>query len=181
MDRDQFGRFKKGYSYVMSDKHKTNISKALIGNKHGFKEGNTIQRGIKRSVKTVEKMKNSHIGLQPMEKNPNWKGGISNIVKRIREMPEYKNWRDFVFKRDNWTCQHCRNRSKQGDRIELEAHHKKRLIIILRENKINNIYEARKCKEMWDKENGQTLCKRCHEKTKGNKKQIGKENYIGSN
>jgi hypothetical protein len=47
---------------------------------------------------------------------------------------------------------------------DLNAHHKKAFIQIIKSNKIETIEEAENCKELWDVENGITLCKRCHQK-----------------
>ena len=98
--------------------------------------------------------------LRVGEKHWNWKGGISKIDKRIREMPEYKQWRSDVFQRDNWTCQTC---GKRG--CYLTVHHIKSFHSIIRENKITTTEEARKCKELWDINNGVTLCEKCHKLT----------------
>ena len=59
-----------------------------------------------------------------------------------------ENWRQKVFKKDNYTCQCCRNRSSKNNKVILNAHHL-------------NGYN-------WDKEhrvdvdNGVTLCEDCH-------------------
>lgn len=39
--------------------------------------------------------------------NPNWRGGITPKHRRIRNSPEYKAWRLFVFVRDKYTCREC--------------------------------------------------------------------------
>jgi len=82
--------------------------------------------------------------------NPNWRGGISDKNKLFRNTAEYKQWREDVFKRDNWTCQTCGSRSKKGCYIRIEAHHIKPFA---------TFPELRlKIK------NGLTLCKKCHDK-----------------
>jgi len=167
MERDKFGRFLRGSNYSMSQKHKDKIAKALKGNKHGFKKGNIIQKGISRTIKTKEKMSESHKGLLVGDKNPNWKGGYSNIVERVRQMPEYKLWREAVFKRDNCKCKICEMRSSKIKRVELNAHHIIELSRIVKKNKINTIINARNCSELWNLNNGLTLCIKCHKKTKG--------------
>ena len=43
-------------------------------------------------------------------KNPNWKGGVSPINKRIRRSSKFFQWRKQVFERDNYTCQKCGKR-----------------------------------------------------------------------
>jgi len=97
----------------------------------------------------------------------NWKGGRTKRIALIRMMEKYKRWRSEVFERDNWTCQTC---GKRG--IYLEAHHIKELIFIVLENKIKTIEDAKKCNDIWDVNNGVTLCKDCHNLTK-----YGRINY----
>lgn len=41
------------------------------------------------------------------EKNPRWDGGVSNSRHKDMGSIEYKQWRDAVFYRDNFTCQVC--------------------------------------------------------------------------
>lgn len=65
--------------------------------------------------------------------------------KQLRERLEYKNWRETIFKRDNWTCIRC---NKKG--VKLEADHIKPAKLFP-----HLILEI---------SNGQTLCKVCHNK-----------------
>lgn len=44
------------------------------------------------------------IGLQAMEKHPNWKGGITPLNVKIRTSREYNLWRIAVFERDGYAC-----------------------------------------------------------------------------
>ena len=53
----------------------------------------------------------------------------------------------------------------QGDKVFLECHHIKPFSIILSDNNITSINDALKCNELFDINNGQTLCKECHKKT----------------
>lgn len=92
--------------------------------------------------------------------NPNWKGGITPLCAMIRRLPESRNWIEKVFKRDNWTCQECSQRG--GD---LQAHHLKLFSEIINENKIRTIEQAINCNELWNIDNGKTLCEKCHRKT----------------
>lgn len=41
------------------------------------------------------------------EKHPAWKGGITKISHKIRTSLEYKQWRQAVLERDNFTCVLC--------------------------------------------------------------------------
>ena len=93
-------------------------------------------------------------------KNINWKGGISALVARIRRSFRYRQWRSDVFTRDSFTCQEC------GRTVYLEAHHIDRFIDIIERNKIKTLKQALECEELWNINNGITLCKDCHFKKK---------------
>lgn len=84
------------------------------------------------------------------ENNPNWKGGIGGLNVVIRRSREYSDWRESVFKRDDWNCQKCGARSKSGCYVRIEAHHKKPFA---------TFPELR-----FVVDNGLTLCKPCHDK-----------------
>ena len=82
--------------------------------------------------------------------NPNWRGGITSVIAKIRYSEEYKKWRDEVFIRDNWTCQKCGDRSRKNSYIRIEAHHIKPFAVF---PELRFIID-----------NGITLCKKCHAK-----------------
>jgi len=84
------------------------------------------------------------------ENNPNWRGGIQPIHLKIRASKEFKEWRQKVFDRDDYTCQECGKRSKKGMYVLLHAHHKKPF--------------AKFPKLRFEVDNGETLCKPCHDK-----------------
>jgi len=76
------------------------------------------------------------------------KGFTKHQIDRcIRYSKELENWRKLVFERDNYTCKVC---NKKG--VYLEAHHIKPFAYYP---------ELR-----FDINNGQTLCKKCHNITK---------------
>lgn len=135
-----------------SETWKQNISISLTGGHPNVSE------------KTREDRRNSFSGIN----NPNYQGGITPFNLVIRSCSYYIKWRTQVFIRDNFTCQDCGN-NKGGN---LEAHHIKSLSKILKNNKITNLEEAIHCKELWNIDNGKTLCIDCHKKTDtyGNKK-----------
>ncbi len=94
-------------------------------------------------------------------KNNNWKGGITPIKKAIRHMLEYKHWRKSVFERDNFTCQECRAKG-----VHLNAdHYPKSFGRIVLENNIRTLTQAIGCEELWNLNNGRTLCLQCHKQT----------------
>lgn len=112
--------------------------------------------GKHHTEKSKEKMRESKKG----EKSHLWKGGITPLRYQILMLPQYKKWRAEIFKRDNFTCRTCK---KIGGL--LEAHHKKTFSKILEQYKIKTIEQAITCKELWNIENGITLCRSCHKKT----------------
>lgn len=102
----------------------------------------------------------NHIKIQG-NKNPNWNNGITPLYQNIRGCYKSKEWIKNIFERDNFTCCFCNIRGG-----ELNAHHTKQFYIILKENNIKTLDDALKCYELWDVNNGITLCKDCHDKTK---------------
>jgi predicted DNA-binding protein YlxM (UPF0122 family) len=62
------------------------------------------------------------------EKNPAWRGGIVGLSKAIRDIPEYRLWRDAVFTRDNYTCLHCGARSGVDTKVILNVEMPSRLL-----------------------------------------------------
>lgn len=138
--------------------------------------------GKKLSHETIEKLKKSHTGIKYInrkspkpfsiehrikigkystgELNHNWKGGITPLRKQIRENFRYRQWRSDVFQRDNYTCILCNQ--KGGI---LNADHIKPFSLIITENGIKSIEDAIICEELWNINNGRTLCVKCHRAT----------------
>lgn len=106
--------------------------------------------GMHHSNETREKMQGENSG--------NWKGGITPLYEAIRCCFEYRQWRSDIFTRDNFTCQKC------GDAIggNLVAHHIVEFADIIERYEITTLEEALKCEELWNINNGQTLCDDCH-------------------
>lgn len=93
------------------------------------------------------------------ENHWNWKGGVNPITKTVRSSILNRFWRTLVFQRDNYTCMEC---NKKGG--FLHAHHIKPFAQILEEYNITTLEEAYECEELWDINNGVTLCIDCHHK-----------------
>jgi 5-methylcytosine-specific restriction endonuclease McrA len=70
-------------------------------------------------------------------------------------------WRKTIFERDDYTCQMC---GKRGDRLNAD-HYPKALSELISEHKIRSYSDARNCSELWDINNGRTLCVPCHKTT----------------
>jgi hypothetical protein len=98
-------------------------------------------------------------------KNPNWNGGVSSLKKLIMSSYKYREWRSDVYTRDDFTCSACGVRGAM-----LHAHHIERFGNIVEKNKITTVDEALNCSELWNINNGITMCANCHNnlhKTKG--------------
>ena len=93
---------------------------------------------------------------QLKENGSNWQGGKVSKNRAIRDDFRYKEWREKVFKRDNYTCQEC---GKRGG--YLEAHHIKKL------SKFPDI--------AYDINNGITYCLKCHIKNDEKRKRFIKK------
>ncbi|MBE3094981.1 MAG: HNH endonuclease [Actinobacteria bacterium] len=181
--RDSLGRFIKGvkWDYWKNRKPRPKGLKynIICDNRNWFKNGHqSWNEGKQLSKETKRKLSESKIGKHYSpntefkkgqtsgENNNNWKGGITPLVKSIRQLPESIKWKKEIYKRDDWTCQMC---NKRG--ISLHTHHKISFSTIIDKYDIKSIIDAINCKLLWDISNGTTLCKSCHKKchSKNNK------------
>lgn len=131
-----------------------------------FKKGKKHSKNWYRSMKNHTPWNKGKPFLQIRgENHPHWKGGITPLYRSIRNLPEMKDWSIDCMKRDNFTCQECGRKRCPGDRVVLDVHH----IISFKDivKNIKTLDEARNCKKLWDRQNGKTLCRECHNKTKG--------------
>jgi hypothetical protein len=97
-----------------------------------------------KCVRTTTSMRNKTL---VGDRNPNWKGGVTDEVTKFYTGSEWKELRNKVFVRDNYTCQDC---GKHGG--YLEANH----------IKPRSRYPDLKLVAS----NIETLCKPCHDKKK---------------
>ncbi len=137
-----------------------------IGNLFGYLNGSASERAGK-----CEGKKEAHrlefkkyrqevaekIELLKQQRNEEYSQRLE-IGDEIRKMPEYKNWRQEVFKKCGRKCERCCETS------DIEIHHKIAFDKIIRINKIKNTYEALECVALWNINNGSVLCHQCHEK-----------------
>jgi len=94
--------------------------------------------------------------------HPCWKDEKKRpLYGSIRELYEYRKWRDSIFERDNYICILC---GKRGGDIQAD-HFPKMFIDIITENKIDTIERAQGCDALWNLQNGRTLCIKCHRGT----------------
>jgi len=99
---------------------------------------------------------------------PHWKGGITPLGNKIRNLLQNKEWIKSVFKRDHYTCQKCKRKSGY-----LVAHHIISLSILIdnflnKYSKFNyNIQHLIKLainyKPFWFLKKGITFCSECHD------------------
>jgi 5-methylcytosine-specific restriction endonuclease McrA len=110
----------------LSEEHKKRISEALKG----------------RMPKNLRLLDNSGANSHW------WKGGITPENEKARKGKEFRLWRGSVFERDDYTCQRCRAKNKEGERTYLHPHH------------LQNFAEYPGLRFAID--NGITFCKQCH-------------------
>ena len=134
---------------IFSEETKQKLSKANKGKIPWIKgKHHSIEARIK--ISETKKGKN----------NPQWKGGITSLRERIEKYITYRQWRSDIFTRDDFTCQECGQRGGY-----LHAHHIKSFSSILQFYEITTLKEALNCEELWNINNGITLCVECHKKT----------------
>ena len=89
------------------------------------------------------------------ENHYRWKGGVSRLNSAVRRLPENRKWSLAVREREK-KCVWC------GTKENLNADHIIPLAELLIKHNIINREQARGCKELWDINNGQSLCQKCH-------------------
>jgi len=148
--REKISEARKGIKF--SDEHKRNLSISHRGHRASEETKEKMRKIMENRVFTKEwkqKISEKATGKNnPMwgrigRTHPNWRGGITPINLIIRNSFEYKQWREAVFVRDNWTCQ--KTKVKGG---KLHPHH------------IKNFADYPKLRFAID--NGITLSKKSH-------------------
>lgn len=156
MLRNKKGQFVKGDPALIGNQ----FAKGHAPNETSFKKGVSVSPTTQfKKGEMSSKMignKNSATG----EKHWNWKGGVSKIADLIRTSFAYSLWRKAVFDRDEYKCQTC---PQVGGR--LSADHIIPFSYLLRKHKIKTIEDSLNCKDLWDINNGRTLCWSCHQLT----------------
>jgi len=142
----------------------------------GFKKGNKLGcgksywKGKKFSQKTKLKMRVAQKRLVLLGKH-HWGNGLSTpLRKAIRECFKYRQWRSDIFTRDNFRCVFCGN----SGYIEAD-HYPKSFAEIFYGYNIKSVEDAINCEELWNINNGRTLCEDCHKKTGNHGKKFAKK------
>lgn len=144
------------------DEHKRGLAKFCSRNCYYTSKKGLIPKNLNKlhtqikSFEGREKIANHFKGQTPWnkgvelpqfsgDKNPNWKGGVTPIHKKIRLSRPYLLWRKKVIERDKYKCIWC------GGVEKLEVDH---------------IQSFAKFEELrFELTNGRTLCHDCHTKT----------------
>jgi hypothetical protein len=131
------------------------LSASLLGNKRSLRYKHTEEAKEKISMATKGENHPLYGKHHPVsgEKHWNWKGGMSDENKKIRDSLEYNLWRKAIYKRDGYSCQECgvKNKKGIGKNIILHADHIKPF----------SLYPELRLAI----DNGRTLCEDCHRKT----------------
>lgn len=146
------------YGRKLSDEDKERLRAACLGRKHTDEEREKIRKantGKKHSKETKKKLSES-AKKRTGDKNSNWRGGINKLTNAIRNCEKYNYWKVGVFIRDDHSCQKC------GSKKETEAHHIVHFNTIMINHNIQTLEEALNTQELWNVDNGITLCKKCH-------------------
>lgn len=107
-----------------------------------------------------QKLSLSCMGREGMkgDKHPQWKGGKTPLIMKIRNHRKSIEWRMVIFERDGYTCKICGD--KRGG--NLNAHHYTQFADIIHTLKIETLEQALNTPILWDLSNGITLCSGCH-------------------
>lgn len=190
-----FQGFQKGHSSFLTEDAKRRISETCKKRGVGkWMRGRTLSRAIRRKQsennarywlgkkRTITKewrknLSNARKGKMPKnwsaikystkgkfgKEHPVWvENKKVSLYQAIHQLYQYGRWRFAIFSRDNFTCVLCKK--KASGRLEAD-HYPKYFANIIAEYGIKSIDEAIVCKELWDINNGRTLCKDCHQKT----------------
>lgn len=191
--RDAKGRFIKGYKSFMTEatrkkisesakssgvgkwvkgkklseatklKIKNNNAKYWLGKKRLNLVGNQYAKGNKPNSTSFKKGHVPPTLGKFGEDHPRWVDPKKNPLRQaIRQLFQYREWRSNVFKKDNYTCLFCKKDKEVSGKLEADHYPKSFASIIAN---INSVDEAINCKELWDINNGRTLCKECHKST----------------
>lgn len=128
---------------------KMKMSASARGNKNCFKSDDC---NPSRFPEIRRKIADSKRGC----KNPNWKGGVSSVNVLIRQSAAYREWKQSVLLRDDFTCQECGLVNGQWIKAE-----KKKVLV-----HADHIKQFAEYPELrLELSNGRTLCVDCHKKT----------------
>ena len=113
--------------------------------------------------KKTEEHRNHMSDVQRSKISERMKGFTETVCtfkSLLRRCSRYNMWREYILKRDDFTCQTC---GVHGGKLCVD--HIEPFITIIARNNVTSYEEAITCKELWEVDNGRTLCLTCHYKT----------------
>jgi len=169
----KIAEFRKGKIHTEETKRKISETRKEIGfcgkNSPGWKGGGIDRICKECGIKFItekNRISNGRGIFCSKECQGVWKrkNGDQSLNNQIRGCERSKEWRQKIFIRDNFTCQKCGVLG--GD---IQAHHKKPLHVLIKEIKeylpLFGTYPAAiMYTPLWDLNNGETLCRKCHNK-----------------
>lgn len=138
--------------YVFTEEHRKALSLANSGENHPM-------FGKKLTAERKKQIGDRHRGAN----SPNWRGGRTSEAMRIRNSPEYSEWRLKVYQRDRFSCIACGYRSRKPR--DIRADHFKPFSLFP--------------ELIFDVNNGRTLCRPCDSKYGWNCERDGKTRTTG--
>lgn len=155
--------FRQFCSHSCATQYKHKIGK--LKNCAGWNKGLKMSKEWKEKLRQA-KLKNPTrywLGKERLNLRKDIKSKYIERRKQIMQSGKYQRWRKIVYERDDYTCQECGLKNKKGlsKSVILNSHH----IITMKS-------DESKC---FDKNNGITLCDKCHRKTIGKEKSFEKK------
>ena len=146
----------------LSKEHLEALRVANLGNKHSLGKKDSEETRRLKSVNSARywlgKTGKQHAHWKDNKKNP--------LYLQIRQCFQYRQWRWDVYTRDNFACVLCGRSKEVSGQLEAD-HFPKQFVEILNEYDIRTFDQAISCEELWNLNNGRTLCKQCHNPTRG--------------
>lgn len=151
------------------------VHKSFIGDKNPMYKGAKLKSICKICSTAFEYYKGSSSGIycsikcsdgcqdriskMKKTKTKTFEGEPDRVIKaRIRSSGEYLTWSYAVYAKSKRRCVQC------GSKKHLQAHHIIPFSVLYQEAKMN---EFKNMEWFFDLDNGEALCKDCHEKTEG--------------
>lgn len=124
--------------------HKINLGRVHPGWRRRI--NSVSHMGKTHTLVTRLKMSESAKAAHRSGRHPMYRGGVTPLIRAIRNSLEYKLWREAVFSRDDYRCYDC---GQRGGRLNAD-----------------HVYAFSQYPRLrFMVENGRTLCENCHRQT----------------